>query len=151
MCVAVTGNKAWRVRTECRLGKAVSSCPAADSPVESISSGFGALERQYSINEVAKLWGLSRETVRKLFRDRPGVLKISRPGLTGRRIYVTLRIPARVLHQVHRELSAHSLKTEASVPSGETRTQQRSAWLKGLVRRTRQKQEPGAPKPPTHD
>jgi hypothetical protein len=55
-------------------------------------------ERHYSVSEVATLWRLSRDSVRRIFRREPGVLVI------GDR-YVTLRIPESVLERVHRKLS----------------------------------------------
>jgi len=35
-----------------------------------------AFERHYRIAELARMWGLGRETVRKLVKDDPGVIKI---------------------------------------------------------------------------
>lgn len=69
-------------------------------------------ERHYSVTDVAKLWGLSRDSVRRLFRREPGVL------VMGER-YVTLRIPESVLERVHRRLrNAGDLQTARSqVPS----------------------------------
>lgn len=55
-------------------------------------------ERHYSVTEVAVLWNLSRDSVRRIFRREPGVLVI------GDR-YVTLRIPESVLQRVHRRLA----------------------------------------------
>jgi hypothetical protein len=55
-------------------------------------------ERHYSVAEVAMLWSLSRDSVRRIFRREPGVLVI------GDR-YVTLRIPESVLQRVHRRLT----------------------------------------------
>jgi hypothetical protein len=55
-------------------------------------------ERHYSVSEVARLWSLSRDSVRRIFRREPGVLVI------GDR-YVTLRIPESVLERVHRRLT----------------------------------------------
>ena len=55
-------------------------------------------ERHYSVTEVANLWALSRDSVRRLFRREPGVLAIGDK-------YVTLRIPESVLDRVHRRLS----------------------------------------------
>ena len=55
-------------------------------------------ERHYSVNEIAKLWSLSPDSVRRLFRRERGVLVI------GDR-YATLRIPESVLGRVHRRLS----------------------------------------------
>ncbi len=58
-------------------------------------------ERHYSVNEIAKLWSLSPDSVRRLFRRERGVLVI------GNR-YVTLRIPESGLERVHRRLSNKS-------------------------------------------
>ena len=55
-------------------------------------------ERHFSVTDVAKLWSLSRDSVRRIFRREPGVMAI------GER-YVTLRIPESVLERVHRKLS----------------------------------------------
>jgi hypothetical protein len=39
-----------------------------------------ALERHYSIIEIALMWCLSKQTVTKYFMDEPGVLKHGNPG-----------------------------------------------------------------------
>lgn len=66
---------------------------------------MSATERHYTPAEIAKLWALSEESVRRLFRDRPDVLRINyAAGLTRkRRRYVTLRIPESTLTRVHQE------------------------------------------------
>ena len=66
------------------------------------------LERHYSVHEVAEMWGLSAEKVRKMFQDVPGVLKIGFTSTSkkGRKPYVTLRIPASVLARFHQDWSA---------------------------------------------
>jgi hypothetical protein len=58
--------------------------------------------RHYTVNEVAELWHLSDDAVRKIFENEPGVLALgdSRSGRTRR--YVTLRIPEDVVARVHR-------------------------------------------------
>jgi hypothetical protein len=33
-------------------------------------------ERHYRVSDLARLWGLGRDTVRKLVKDDPGVIKI---------------------------------------------------------------------------
>jgi hypothetical protein len=58
-------------------------------------------KKHYSVAEVAKLWNLAPDTVRKIFAKMPGVLKI---GTKGR--YVTLRIPEQVLQRMTAQLSA---------------------------------------------
>ena len=35
-----------------------------------------AFEKHYRVGELARMWGLGRETVRKLVKDDPGVIKI---------------------------------------------------------------------------
>jgi hypothetical protein len=65
---------------------------------------MSALERHYTPKEVAELWQLSEDTVRKLFRDTPGVLKIAQPARRFKRVYVSLRIPESVLQKRHAEL-----------------------------------------------
>jgi hypothetical protein len=45
-------------------------------------------ERHYRVSDLAELWGLGRETLRKLVKDEPGVIKI-RQG-RKRRIQLTV-------------------------------------------------------------
>ena len=63
-------------------------------------------EKHYSPDELAELWGVSTETVRSIFREEPGVLKLGKTGTRYKRGYVTLRIPLEVAERVHRRLSA---------------------------------------------
>lgn len=69
-----------------------------------------ATEKHYSVHEIAQMWGLSAEKVRRMFQDVPGVLKL---GVSGhkKRPYVTLRIPASVLDRFHEDRSG-VLRTE---------------------------------------
>lgn len=92
-----------------------------------------ALERHYSLHEVARLWGISREYARRLFRGRPGVLHLRKPGLSKRREYITLRIPASVLQAVHREL--RELRRAASGAPDTVPGPQRKEWLSRVRRR----------------
>lgn len=71
-----------------------------------------ASERHYSIQQIAELWGVSENTVRRSFEDYPGVLKI---GI--RRHRVTLRIPDSVLRRFHKERSASQWTTEPASSS----------------------------------
>jgi hypothetical protein len=64
-----------------------------------------AEEQCYTVAEIATLWNLDPDTVRPLFRNRPGVLKLKRLSTTRKRGYVSLRIPASVAAQVREELS----------------------------------------------
>jgi hypothetical protein len=78
--------------------------------VEPVSSDdlrcYMTAEKHYAPDELAELWGVSTETVRSIFRDEPGVLKIGKTGSRYKRGYVTLRIPEEVAERVHRKLSA---------------------------------------------
>jgi hypothetical protein len=65
---------------------------------------MSALEKHYSTVAVAKLWSVSPDTVRNLFRDVPGVLKIKRPETRFKRAYTTYLIPESVLQAVHARL-----------------------------------------------
>jgi hypothetical protein len=67
-----------------------------------------ALEPHFSIKEIAEIWGLCENSVRDLFKDEPGVVRIQRPRSRFKRAYTTLRIPRSVLDRVHRRMSAIS-------------------------------------------
>ncbi len=57
-------------------------------------------ESHFSVIQIAKLWNLSPDLTRSLFRDEPGVLRIERPAGRFKRVYCTLRVPASVLQRV---------------------------------------------------
>ena len=62
-------------------------------------------EHHYSPAQIAELWSLSVDTVRKIFENEPGVLVIEGSvGRYRRRRYRTLRIPENVVERVHRKL-----------------------------------------------
>ena len=64
------------------------------------------LERLYTCREVGDMWKLSHTTIIKLFRDEPGVLKLTGEGKTQRtRHYMTLRIPESVVIRVYERMS----------------------------------------------
>jgi hypothetical protein len=64
-----------------------------------------ALEKHYSVTEIAKLWGLSENTIRRIFSNEPGVVEWGNGEDRFRRGYKTIRIPESVLQRVHRRLS----------------------------------------------
>jgi hypothetical protein len=68
----------------------------------SMQSSFA--ERHYAVGEIAELWNLSSDAVRKLFQDEPGVLVLGSQGTSHRRRYSTLRVPESVLKRVHRRM-----------------------------------------------
>jgi hypothetical protein len=72
------------------------------APERTQDHGF---EKLYTPAELADLWALSIDTVRRLFEKEPGIviLSLRRPG---RRQYRTLRIPLSVAERVYRRLSS---------------------------------------------
>ena len=65
---------------------------------------MSALEKHYSIREIAKLWGLSVGAVRPLFRDRADVVRLGNGERRNQRGYITLRVPESVVQRVHDDL-----------------------------------------------
>jgi hypothetical protein len=63
-------------------------------------------ERHFTPQELADLWKVSIQTIREIFQNEEGVLKIGRDGTRTRRRYKTLRIPESVVDRVHTRLSA---------------------------------------------
>jgi hypothetical protein len=66
---------------------------------------MSALERHFTIQQVAELWGWSDDTVRRTFRHEPGVIAIMHPERRGKRPYSKLSIPESVLVRVHERLT----------------------------------------------
>jgi hypothetical protein len=64
-----------------------------------------SLERHYSVAELAGLWSLSENTIRRMFEVEPGVLLLRTSEKRFKRAYTTLRIPESVALRVHRRLS----------------------------------------------
>jgi len=65
--------------------------------------GETAFERHYSVEELAELWRMSEDFVRRLFLREPGVV-VFHHARPGRRVYRTLRIPEAVAQRVHRRM-----------------------------------------------
>jgi len=64
-----------------------------------------AFERHFTPAELAEIWSLDVSTIRRMFIDMPGVLKVGESNPRGKRGYVTLRIPVSVAERVYRERS----------------------------------------------
>jgi len=62
------------------------------------------LERHYSVLEVAAMWSLSADTIRRMFEDEPGIVFWGNAISRRRRRYLTIRIPETVLRRVHQRL-----------------------------------------------
>jgi hypothetical protein len=60
-------------------------------------------ERHYRIAELCDLWGIGRETLRRILIDEPGVVRIR----MGRRKYhTTYSVPASVAERIHARLAS---------------------------------------------
>jgi hypothetical protein len=68
------------------------------------TDGPAAVERHFTPLEVAKIWNVNVETIRRIFQDEPGVLVFQGPIKKGKRPYKTIRIPQSVLERVHKRL-----------------------------------------------
>jgi hypothetical protein len=63
-------------------------------------SPFG---RIYTPRELAQLWQLSENSIRRLFQDEPGIFTLGESNPRKKRGYTTLRIPEAVALRVWRE------------------------------------------------
>ena len=66
---------------------------------------MSATERHYSVQQVAKMWGWSDNTIRKLFKEEKGVIKIGGPETRYKAKHWQLSIPESVLLRVYTKLS----------------------------------------------
>jgi hypothetical protein len=66
-----------------------------------------AQDQHYVPRELAKLWHTSPNTIRRLFRDEPGVILIEppTPKKPRKRRLIQMRIPVSVAQRVHAKLS----------------------------------------------
>ena len=93
----------------------MASFPKPDSAagLTEASQAAPSFERHYRPEELADLWNLSPDAVRRLFENEPGVLVYEGNGLRyGKRRYRTLRIPVSVAERVHRRLSVVKRKPQ---------------------------------------
>ena len=96
-------------RTDVAAGNSEAIAVQEERPLPGSSADGEALRfaaRHYTVAEVAALWNLSGDFVRRVFEKEPGVLVLghAQPSFHKRR-YRTLRIPEFVLERVHRRLS----------------------------------------------
>lgn len=71
-------------------------------------AGTIAGDRHYTAAELAKIWHLSPNTVRRLVENEPGVLRIAAGNSSykpRKRHMIQIRIPERVALRVHARLS----------------------------------------------
>ena len=74
-------------------------------------TGETSLERHFSVGELANLWDLSEQTIRRMFAGEPGVIEWGHTESRFKRGYITMRIPESVVHRVHCRLRSTSLGT----------------------------------------
>ena len=70
---------------------------------QSLQGTEPTFENHFSVEELAEVWSLSKEFVRRLFLQEPDVV-IFYSQRPGRRTYRTIRIPASVAERVHRRM-----------------------------------------------
>jgi predicted transcriptional regulator len=80
-------------------------------PIQNTSQAALALERRYladsfaekhyRVSDLAELWGLGRETVRKLVKDDPGVIKIR---MGRKRAHTVYSVPESAVQRIHTRL-----------------------------------------------
>jgi hypothetical protein len=69
------------------------------------------VEKWYTTLEIAEQMKFSENTIRKLFRDEPGVIALGGDGkYSGKRSYITRRIPESVKQRVFQRLTQKPVK-----------------------------------------
>lgn len=58
------------------------------------------MKEAYTVQEVAGMTGLSRQTVTRMFEREPGVIILKRPETMHKRSFRTIRIPRAVYERV---------------------------------------------------
>ena len=92
------------------LGRIMKSQSHPDQAEEAISikaTSLATLERHFSISEISEIWNVSKDAVRRMFQNEPGVLVLGGRSNGRKRRYTTLRIPQSVLERVHRQYSLY--------------------------------------------
>lgn len=62
-------------------------------------------QQTFTVAQVASLWQLSTDTIRRIFEDEPGVLVQGNRNPRGKRKRITLRIPRHVMERVRKRRS----------------------------------------------
>src|SRR5664280_3848433 len=101
---------------------------------------MAALEKHYSVAEIATLWNLSEDSIRNIFRDEPGVLKIGSSFKRRKRGYIVLRVPESILQKVHESLRKPEQRALARVAEPATQTTERTIGCGSSAERLSQEQ-----------
>ena len=67
-----------------------------------------AFEKHYRVGELATLWGLGRETVRRLVKDDPGVVKLR---FGRKKAHTTYSVPESAAQRIHTRLLNAEVRT----------------------------------------
>jgi NADPH-dependent ferric siderophore reductase len=62
-------------------------------------------ESVFTPEELAERTKLHASTIRKLFADQPGVIRLGRPASRGHRRYYTIRVPKSVAERVFESMT----------------------------------------------
>jgi hypothetical protein len=81
------------------------------APVRSRKSAPEGLEPHYTPEELGAAWHLSANTIRRMFENEPGVVRIVRPERMHKRRHVTVRIPKLVADRVRSKFSVKGAET----------------------------------------
>lgn len=125
----MTGSLARQRRKDCTVGALEQQPGVTRKPVSRLirgeevdsavitvaqvsSASANQVEQHLTAKELAELWALDQSTIRRLFRDEPGVLRIPHLSRHGKRDYVSLRIPASVAARVHERRSRSLFKIQ---------------------------------------
>ena len=74
---------------------------ATASMSTTMTTDASPFEKHYRIGELSRIWGLGRETVRKLVKDDPGVLKVR---IGRKRAHTTYSVPESASRRIHTRL-----------------------------------------------
>jgi len=67
-------------------------------------NGATAFGPFFTVGELAEIWKLDKTTIRRMFQDEPGVMRVGKENRRdGKRDYVTQRIPKEVALRVYAE------------------------------------------------
>jgi hypothetical protein len=87
------------------LQQELASSTSGERPTNAVVSDR---ERHFTVAELSKRWFFSANTIRRLFSQEPGVVRIARPQTRSKRGYTSIRIPERIAERVHRRLQGLS-------------------------------------------
>lgn len=62
-------------------------------------------EQHNTPSQLAELWGWSTATIRALFENEPGVIRLIRPATRSKRVYNSMRIPLSVQKRVYERIT----------------------------------------------